>query len=273
LPIFDVNPQLTFVTPRTYMLYYYYGGMIWIGLKKWQKAHEFLTAATTIPSIALSAILVEAYKKYILVSLLLTGKAVSVPKQCSTIVQRQIHRLVTEYEDLAEACARKDGSLSKTVLRNHATYVKDKALGLVQQLQEKYVCQCIQRLTSTYLTLSLMDIASAVGLANAQDAERSLLKMIREKQISAVISQKDGMVSFNDRVTSTTELVCEMEEQLASTECVVRRLEAVDEDIQCTKSYIHKQCLHDPQLRDEIESEARGGKNRVTKMLEGIFKS
>ena len=48
------------------------------------------------------------------------------------------------------------------------------------------------RLTKTFLTLSLEDVASKVGLASPKEAERQLVTMIEEGSIFARISQKDG---------------------------------------------------------------------------------
>jgi COP9 signalosome complex subunit 3 len=39
--IFDVNPEATAVTSRDMLLYYYYGGLIYTGLKDYKKALAF----------------------------------------------------------------------------------------------------------------------------------------------------------------------------------------------------------------------------------------
>ncbi|PIA33677.1 hypothetical protein AQUCO_04000025v1 [Aquilegia coerulea] len=60
--------------PRDLYLYCYYGGMICIGQKCYGKAIELLSNVITAPSAAMSAISIEARKKYILVSLILNGQ-------------------------------------------------------------------------------------------------------------------------------------------------------------------------------------------------------
>ena len=50
----------------------------------------------------------------------------------------------------------------------------------------------IKRLTKTFLTLSLGDVASRVGLDSPQAAEVQLVSMIEEGSIFARISQRDG---------------------------------------------------------------------------------
>jgi hypothetical protein len=44
------------------------------------------------------------------------------------------------------------------------------------------------------VTLSLVDVASRVGLENPQAAEKEIIEMMREGCIHATISQQDGMV-------------------------------------------------------------------------------
>ncbi len=50
----------------------------------------------------------------------------------------------------------------------------------------------IRRLTKTFLTLSLADVASRAGLSGPEEAEKWLVIMIEEGSIFASISQKDG---------------------------------------------------------------------------------
>jgi len=63
--IYDANQEVTCVTPKDMLLYYYYGGMIYTGLKKYHKAFNFFRMVVSAPAVVLSSIMVEAYKKYI----------------------------------------------------------------------------------------------------------------------------------------------------------------------------------------------------------------
>lgn len=59
---------------KYFLLYYYYGGMIYLAVRNLERALYCFEVAVTTPALAVSHIMLEAYKKYILVSLLLTGK-------------------------------------------------------------------------------------------------------------------------------------------------------------------------------------------------------
>lgn len=59
---------------KYFLLYYYYGGMIYLAVRNLDRALYFFEVAITTPSHAVSHIMLESYKKYMLVSLLLHGK-------------------------------------------------------------------------------------------------------------------------------------------------------------------------------------------------------
>jgi len=54
--------------------------------------------------------------------------------------------------------------------------VQDNNVGLVKQVLASRPMRTIQRLTQTYVTLSLADIAKAAGLTTADEAEAMILQ-------------------------------------------------------------------------------------------------
>lgn len=60
---------------RDYLQYFLYGGMVYMALKEWHNALHFLGIVISTPSTSsVSLIMVEAYKKWVLVCLLEKGK-------------------------------------------------------------------------------------------------------------------------------------------------------------------------------------------------------
>lgn len=49
--IYEVNPDQTGTTPRDFMLYYYYGGLVYTGVKNFERAFKFFR---TVRSMLLS---------------------------------------------------------------------------------------------------------------------------------------------------------------------------------------------------------------------------
>lgn len=60
---------------KDYLQYFLYGGMVYMALKEWRKASHFLGIVISTPTLgSISMIMVEAYKKWILVGLIQDGK-------------------------------------------------------------------------------------------------------------------------------------------------------------------------------------------------------
>ena len=80
--------------------------------------------------------------------------------------------------------------------RNREFFSADQNLGLVSQVSVSQTKTCIKRLTKTFMTLSLTELASRVGLGSAGEAEKMLTAMIEEGSINAKISQRDGKITL-----------------------------------------------------------------------------
>lgn len=85
LPCSQHDISSTYITTATglsdklkyqdHLTYFLYGAMIYMGLRNWDRASLFLEIVVTSPTgHTASMIQVEAYKKWVLVSLLLTGR-------------------------------------------------------------------------------------------------------------------------------------------------------------------------------------------------------
>ncbi|KAJ8972781.1 hypothetical protein NQ317_009234 [Molorchus minor] len=118
------NPNGPQFDAKYFLLYYYYGGMIYLAIHNLDRAFYFFEVAITTPSHAVSHIMLEAYKKYILVSLLLHGKVQVIPKYTSQVVTRFIKPLSQPYHDLANAFTSNNTAELNTVLNKHTEIEK-----------------------------------------------------------------------------------------------------------------------------------------------------
>jgi len=99
------NEQNNHFDVKYFLLYYYYGGIIYATLKNYDRSLYFFQVALTTPSMAVSHIMLESYKKYVLVALILHGKVPPLPKYTSQVVNRFIKPLSQPYTDLSAAYA------------------------------------------------------------------------------------------------------------------------------------------------------------------------
>ncbi|XP_057437467.1 COP9 signalosome complex subunit 3 [Lotus japonicus] len=232
--------------PRDVFLYCYYGGMICVGLKRFRKALDLLHNVVTAPMTCMNAIAVEAYKKYILVSLIHHGQsqlASSLPKYTSSVAQRNLKHFCQPYIELATTYGTaKIAELEAYVNTNTETFVNDNNLGLVNQVVSSMYKRNIQRLTQTYLTLSLQDIASTVQLNTSKEAEMHVLQMIQDGEIHATINQRDGMVRFleDPEQYKTCEMIEHIDSSIQRIMELSRKLSTMDEQISCDQLYLSK---------------------------------
>jgi len=197
--ITDISIEKGYFDAKHFLLYYYYGGVIYATLKNYERSLYAFEVALTTPASAISHIMLESYKKYILVSLILHGKVEPLPKYTSQVVNRLLKPMSPIYHEIATVFGgNKPSSLEMVLNRNREALQRDNNWGLAKQVQESLYKKIIQRLTQTFLTLSLNDMALRVQLPNVVEAEKLVLTMIEEGDIFASISQKDGMVLFND---------------------------------------------------------------------------
>ena len=156
----------------------------------------YFEQALTTPAGAISQIMVESYKKFVLISLISKGKLALLPKYTSRIVLTQIKPLCSVYHELASAFVNYDQEkLNLLCQKYHDLFQQDRNFGLIKQLQQSFYKKNIQKLTKTFITLSLSDMANKVKLPSAKDAENLMLNMIKDGEIFATINQKDGKLN------------------------------------------------------------------------------
>ncbi|XP_061425677.1 COP9 signalosome complex subunit 3 isoform X2 [Lethenteron reissneri] len=228
---------------KHFLCYYYYGGMIYTGLKNFDRALYFYEQAITTPAMAVSHIMLESYKKYIVVSLILHGKVLALPKYTSQIVGRFIKPLSSAYHELAQAYATNNPSeLRGTVAKHSETFANDSNMGLVKQCVCSLYKKNIQRLTKTFLTLSLQDMANRVQLSGPREAEKYVLHMIEDGEIFASINQKDGMVCFHDNPEkyNNPAMLLYIDQEMQKVIELDEKLRAMDQEITINPQFVQK---------------------------------
>jgi len=194
--LLHVDREATLVTPRDLLLFHYYAGMVHTGQKQYKQAVNAFTLCVSAPTHVLNAIMLEAYKKALLCSLVECGEPPKLPKYVSPSIARPIKALAA-YSEYAEAFASGEGAkLRECLVKHTAAFQADKNLGLAKQCLPALMRKSIRQLTETYLTLSLGQIAEIAGLEGADAAARQIRDMIAAGDIHASIDEPKGMVRF-----------------------------------------------------------------------------
>jgi COP9 signalosome complex subunit 3 len=245
----DISKEGGLFDAKSFLLYYYYGAMIYLALKNYKRALFFFEITITTPSMAVSHIMLEAYKKYVLVALILHGKVPILPRYTSHIVSRYIRPLCQAYHELASAYSSCSSvEMNAVVTRHNDTFVRDRNQGLVRQCTVAMYKKNIQRLTKTFMTLSLSDMANRVQLSTKAEAEKYVLHMIEDGEIFATVNQRDDMVSFHDNPEKYNgiSMLSKLDEEMKKCMELDDRLKKMERDITVNPQYVQKSCgMHD----------------------------
>ncbi|CAK0785025.1 hypothetical protein CVIRNUC_008230 [Coccomyxa viridis] len=238
----DVDPKKTGMTARDFLLFCYYGGMIYTGLKEHAKALAMFLFALTAPTMVVNAITMAAFRKHALVSLIHTGAHQQLPKFAPSSVTRAAKSECAPYLELATAYSKSDEAVSKVITQHAQTFQEDGNAGLVKQALAARQMRQTQRLTQTYLTLSLADIARQIGLASPQQAEQHILRMVDAGEVYAQIDEAASTVRFlqdPERYDSAS-VVQRLESQMRRAMALGDRIRAVNNKISCDRAYLSK---------------------------------
>ncbi|KAI9216882.1 hypothetical protein BC828DRAFT_282176 [Blastocladiella britannica] len=234
--ISPIHPLALRVVVRDVLLYHYYGGIVMASLKRYDEAIQLFEFTLTVPSRAVSAIQVAAYKKLVLVSAIARGSIPTIPKMGPSPVPGAVRAAAEIYHDLVRAMSATDGRLEATLANHALKFQADDNLGLARQAVTSAQIHALRRLTDVYVTVSLREAARALGTTGTiAGAERLLVRMIDSGAVIASITHDDsapvagsddegGMVHFQDDVCAydgvdgVTDLVARISATLAASE-------------------------------------------------------
>eukprot|EP01132_Coremiostelium_polycephalum_P009056 gene9056-11094_t len=268
--ITELNPDYTHINIKDVLCYFYYAGIIFTTLKKYKHALESFKMVFTAPATAISAIAIEAYKKYLVIHLIQNGQSPNFPRYTPNIIQRNIKVHCKAYTDLSVAFTSNNMTeLQTKIAMNSEAFTKDHNLGLVKLSLKAMYRRNIKKLTQTYMTLSIRDIAEHVKLS-PRDAELYVLKMIEEGEIFATINQKDGMVSFHENPESYngTNIMSELENRIDNIVKMESKLKSADDHLALSQSYLKRLVNNDRRSVMPFDSE----QGRLTPTSQGRIK-
>ncbi|GMF24714.1 unnamed protein product [Phytophthora fragariaefolia] len=262
------------VTSVDFLGYAYYGGLLYLGEKRYQNALDFFQLAITAPALSLSAFVIEAYKKLILVTLILRGENVILPKYTPYVVARNVDNHCTPYLDLASAfVVEKDlAAVQEVVAKHEELFIQEGNFGLVKQVVQAFKQRKLLRLTRTYATIELTEIATTAGMSSsdAVAAEKMLLTLISNGQMDAVIDKQKAMVRFvlededagayQDEVQG--EATRKLQEEMEKLVMVAAQLRYMDVEL-VTSAKFQSRMQKDKERRSRISAHNEQGDERM----------
>ncbi|PLN77478.1 COP9 signalosome complex subunit 3 [Aspergillus taichungensis] len=188
--IIDDSEFSSKLTYRDCLQYLLYGSMIYMALKQWSKAQYCLSMVMASPvTNSVSKIMVEAYKKWILVSLLGHGRLTPEPGIIASHVTRIYQSLTKPYASVAEAFERGDyrGLIAEIEIAQ-SVWCMDNNLGLVSQVIRAFPGFMVTKLGKTFCALTMQDAAYRVsGCLPSQEIEQFVACTIMSNMLDAVL--------------------------------------------------------------------------------------
>lgn len=109
--------------PKYFLSYYYLGGVIYAAMKNYTKAIAFFEIALTTLLPVMSQIMVESYKKFVLVSIIHLGTVPTLPKLSPPLIERVLKPVCQAYLEIIPAYQSGDPSeLQRTIVKYNDTY-------------------------------------------------------------------------------------------------------------------------------------------------------
>ncbi|TGO46452.1 hypothetical protein BOTNAR_0587g00050 [Botryotinia narcissicola] len=255
----------TKLSPLEILEYFYYSGSIYIGLQRWDAALEMLENAIIYPSNdnSVSLVMVEAYKKWLLVGLLQYGKILQLPKTTSAAAAKTYHIIAKPYEAIAGIF--ETGSAAR--LKSEAEFGRqvwsdDANFGLICCVLAAYQKFQIRNLANVYSKIGAADIMSltmsaetGAKLTSIKQIEDLVQSMIAEGTLPAtMVRDQSGhaVVTFSPTgpVLSETQVQNDL---VAST----RRIQSLSKQIKVTDRVL----THDKRYIDSAQKAQLKQKN------------
>lgn len=171
--------------------YYVLGAMAYLGLRQFKQAKHFLEHVLIVPSASIAnGFMLEAYKKYVLISCLVNGEFTGTPRSANGNAIKQVKSASKAYEALAEAYVQL-GNMAKLKAQIKAgteTWVEDGNAGLVAELVNSQMRTYISRLSRTYSAIPVSNIANGLG-ASTEEISKYLNTLINDGYLNARLEE------------------------------------------------------------------------------------
>ncbi|KAF2878117.1 hypothetical protein BDV95DRAFT_509836 [Massariosphaeria phaeospora] len=178
--------------------YYVLGAMAYIGVRQFKKAMLFLEHVLVVPSSNVaSGLMLEAYKKWVLVSCLVRGasRVTTAPRTVNGTAFKQVKAASKAYDALADAFAPLNNlpKLRAQINAGKDLWKEDGNTGLVHELLDHHHRFYISRLSQTFSAIPVSKIASNVGGSN-KEVTAYLESLITEGHLNARIERTDKVI-------------------------------------------------------------------------------
>ena len=255
-------PSSAYITPssglttrfssRGYLEYYTYAGLVYVGLRQWEKAMEMFEVVLSAPSTNTTSMFqVEAYKKWLLVGLIHTGETPKAPKGANTSIMKSVKAISKPYDCLAEAFQTKDPVRFQAEVNEGTQFWReDLNIGLMRAVMDSFRKFAVIRLGKTFTAISLAEVAirTSPNPTDLNETVNYISFLISNAQLDATLRMPDHnepdtipTLRFLPTSSSTKTEATVNRELVAQTlelRALLKHISDNDEKLEVTKEYI-----------------------------------
>jgi COP9 signalosome complex subunit 3 len=272
----SAEPSLAYLTPgtgltekfshRTYLEYFLYAGVVYIALKRWEPALAALEICLAAPSSSTASMIqIEAYRKFVLVGLLLNGKTPKAPKVANPTAMKNIRAVARAYDCLADAFNSRDpGRFRAEVSEGQPLWSQDCNTGLVLHLFNAFRKYAVIRLGRTFTALSIAEVARRTSndSSDVDEAAEFVTSLISQGELNAELTMSSdgsgGVLRFLPSAAATkseAQLQQDLAVQTDELHNILKHISDNDHRLEITKEYIGFL----QKLKKQKEQSAKGG--------------
>ncbi|RVX75409.1 hypothetical protein B0A52_00762 [Exophiala mesophila] len=195
-----LNPATGLTHPintRMFLEYYLLGAMAYLAVRRYKDAVLFLDIVLSAPTAqnVASAVQVAAYKKWLMLGLIMRGNTFPLPKTMTQSALKYIRAAAKPYDCVVEAFNSKNiERLRAEIEAGNALWQEDENYGLLTEVYQAYNKFTIVRLGRTFAALPVADVAKRISEdpSDVAQAKTYLQHLISEGHINALLVQSES---------------------------------------------------------------------------------
>lgn len=237
------------ITTRMYLEYYLWGGMCYMAMRRYKEAIFFLEVVLTAPTPqnVASLTMVEAYKKWLLLGLLVYGSAQPIPRTAALNAVKHIRALSKPYECVAEIF--KTGNINRLLGEIESAnnlWQEEGNYGLMVEVYQAFRRFSVLKLGRTFVALSIAEVARRTSPqgSDLNETQAYLQGLITTGALNAVISDggNDGpslrFLSSSKPAKSETEVESALALQTQELQILLKHVQDTEHRMEISKEYI-----------------------------------
>ena len=238
------------ITSKAYLEYYLLGAICYISTAQWKKAQAFLEVVLVSPTQqnVASLLQVEAYKKFVLLGLIIDGNSHAAPRATNGNALKHIRILAKPYECIVDAFKTNDFEVLHAEIQEGVDqWNHDANFGLVTEVVAAFTKFAVIRLSKTFAALPIEEVSQRTS-PKPEDVQGTLTyvqRLISSGELQAQITPSQtgslGTVRFTSSAVaakSETQVEQELTKKSAELKLLLKHIADYDHQMEVNKDYI-----------------------------------